>query len=155
MKSNKILNIVIAAIAIIGAILFIRIFSADDMEAYATDADLQNSIISPLISFSTILFYATVVIAILLSIWAIIKNPENIKKMLMSLAVLGVLLLIAYFMADAKEVYDANGLKVLPGGEEGSATNRWVGTGIWYSVILGGIASIFFVIDLVKGLIKS
>ena len=155
MKSNKILNIVIAAIAIIGAILFIRIFSADDMEAYTTDADLQNGVISPLISFSTILFYATVVITIVLSIWTIIRNPENLKKMLMSLAILGGLLLISYFIADADAVYDANGLKVLPGGEEGSATNKWVGTGIWFSVILGAIASVFFVIDLGKGLIKS
>lgn len=154
MKSNKILNIVIAAIAIIGAVLFVRVFMEDTV-ALETDADLQNSVVSPLINFSTFLFYAAVIITVLLSIWTIIKNPENLKKMLMSLAVLGVLLLVAYFMADSNVVYDANGLKVLPGGEEGSAVNQWVGAGIWFSVILGGIASIFFVIDLGKGLIKS
>jgi succinate dehydrogenase hydrophobic anchor subunit len=154
MKSNKILNIIIAAIAIIGAVLFVRVFM-EDTEALETNVDLQNSVVSPLISFSTFLFYAAVVITILLSLWTIIKNPENLKKMLMSLAVLVVLFLVAYFMADSNEVMDANGLKVLPGGEEGSSINKWVGAGIWYSVILGGIASIFFVLDLGKGLIKS
>ena len=154
MKSNRILNIVIAAIAIIGAILFIRVFM-EDKEVIETNVDVQNGVISPLISFSYWLFIAAVVIAIGLSLWAIVKNPENLKKMLMSLVALGILLLIAYFIADSNVVYDANGLKVLPGGEEGSATNKWVGTGIWYSVILGGIATIFFVWDLVKGIIKS
>jgi glucan phosphoethanolaminetransferase (alkaline phosphatase superfamily) len=154
MKSNKILNIIIAAIAIIGAVLFVRVFM-EDTEALETNVDLQNSVVSPLISFSTFLFYAAVVITILLSLWTIIKNPENLKKMLMSLAVLVVLFLVAYFMADSNEVMDANGIKVLPGGEAGSSINKWVGAGIWYSVILGGIASIFFVLDLGKGLIKS
>jgi amino acid permease len=152
MKSNKILNIIIAAIAIIGASLFVRIFMSDaDLE---TNVDAQNSVISPLIYYSTILFYAAVVIAVGLSLWTIVKNPENLKKMLMSLAALGVLLLIAYFIADDNVVYDAAG-KIQPGGEAGSSVNRWVGTGIWYSVILGGLASLFFVYDLGKGLIKS
>ena len=153
MKSNKILNILIAAIAIIGAFLFVRV-GMEDAEVIKTNVDVQNSVVSPLISFSFWLFIAAVVIAIALSFWTIIKNPENLKKMLMSLVALGVLLLVAYFMADSDVVYDAAG-KIQPGGEEGSWKNKWVGTGIWYSVILGGIASIFFVLDLGKGLIKS
>jgi hypothetical protein len=44
---------------------------------------------------------------------------------------------------------------VLKGGEAGSATNQWVGTGIWYSIALGLVASSFFVYDLLKGLVKS
>jgi hypothetical protein len=44
MKSNKILNIIIAAIAIIGAFLFVRIFISDaDLE---TNVDAQNSVVS-------------------------------------------------------------------------------------------------------------
>ena len=95
MKSNRILNIVIAAIAIIGAILFVRVFM-EDKEVIETNVDVQNSIISPLISFSYWLLIAAVVIAIGLSLWAIVKNPENLKKMLMSLAILGILLLGYY-----------------------------------------------------------
>jgi glucan phosphoethanolaminetransferase (alkaline phosphatase superfamily) len=153
MKSNKILNIIIAAIAIIGAFLFVRV-GMEDAEIIKTNVDVQNSVVSPLISFSFWLFIAAVVIAIVLSIWTVIRNPENLKKMLMSLAALGVLLLIAYFMADSDVVYDAAG-KIQPGGEEGSSVNKWVGTGILYSMILGGVAGIFFIFDLLKGLVKS
>lgn len=154
MKSNKILNILITLIAVVGGILFIRIFMKD-AEALKTDVDLGNSVISPLIYYSTWLFYATVIVAIVLSLWSMFRNPENLKKTLASLGVLAVLLVVAYFLSDTAAVYDANGLKVLEGGEEGSSTNKWVGTGIWYSVILGGIASLFFVWDLLKGLVKS
>lgn len=154
MKSNKILSIVITVIALIGAFLFVRVFLEDE-EVIKTDVDLQNTVISPIIYYSTYLFLAAIVITVLLSIWTVIKNPENLKKLLMSLAVLGVLLLVAYFMADTQAVYDANGLEVLEGGEEGSSTNKWVGTGIWYSTILLGIAGLFFVYDLLKGLVKS
>ncbi len=153
MKGNKILNIVIAAIAIIGGILFIRIFM-EDAEAIESSVELQNSVVSPLITFSTWLFYAAVIITVILSLLSMFRNPENLKKTLLGLAVLGVLLFIAYFLSDSNAVYDAAGA-IQPGGEEGSATNRWVGTGIWYSVVLGGIASLFFVWDLLKGLVKS
>ena len=154
MKSNKILNILITLIAVVGGILFIRIFMKD-AEALKTDVDLGNSVISPLIYYSTWLFYATVIVAIVLSLWSMFRNPENLKKTLAGLGVLAVLLVVAYFLSDTAAVYDANGLKVLEGGEEGSSTNKLVGTGIWYSVILGGIASLFFVWDLLKGLVKS
>ncbi|TMM29957.1 hypothetical protein FDT66_08805 [Polaribacter aestuariivivens] len=153
MKSNKILNILIAVIAIIGAFLFIRIFM-EDVDTLKVDGDLQNKVISPIIYFSTILFYAAVVIAIVLSLWNLIRNPQNLKKTLLGIGVLGVVLIVAYFMSDTQAVLDTQG-EVLPGGEEGSTTNKWVGTGIIYSIILGAIASLFFVYDLVKGLIKS
>ncbi|WP_445747705.1 hypothetical protein [Polaribacter sp.] len=153
MKSNKILNLLIAGIALIGGILFIRIFM-EDTAAIETDAAIQNSVISPLIYFSTWLLIATVVVAVGLSLLSLFRNPENLKKTLGGLAVLAALLMISYFLADSEAVYNAAG-GIEPGGEEGSLVNRWVGAGIWYSIILGGIASLFFVWDLVKGLVKS
>jgi hypothetical protein len=154
MKSNKILNIVIAGIALIGGVLFIRIFMEDAQDIEDNINDLQNTVVSPLISFSTWLFYAAVAITIGLSLVSLVRNPDNLKKTLGGLAILGVLLLVAYFLSDSNVVYNAAG-EIEAGGEEGSAVNRWVGTGIWYSVILGAIASLFFVWDLVKGLVKS
>jgi hypothetical protein len=153
MKSNKLLNISIAVISVIGIILFIRV-AAEDKEALGASVDLQNSLVSPLVYFSTYLLYASVIIAIALSMLSLVRNPDNLKKTLMSLAVLGVIFLISYFTADSAAVLDTQGA-VLKGGEEGSTTNQMVGTGIWYSVFLGAIASVFFVWDLVKGLVKS
>jgi len=153
MKINKILSIVITVIAVIGIFLFIRV-GMEDAEVIEDNVDVQNSLVSPLISYSTFLFYAAVAITILLSLWSLVRNPENLKKTLGGLAVLAVFLVVAYFLSDSAVVYDANGLNILPGGEEGSSTNKWVGTGIWYSTILLVIAGLFFVWDLLKGLIK-
>ena len=153
MKSNKILNIFIAAVAVIGGILFIRIFM-EDTEAIETDVNVANSVVSPLIYYSTYLFYAAVIVTVGLSLVSLFRNPDNLKKTLGGLAVLAVLLFIAFFLSDSNVVYDANGLNILKGGEEGSSVNKWVGTGIWYSTILLIIAGLFFVWDLLKGLVK-
>jgi magnesium-transporting ATPase (P-type) len=153
MKSNKILSIIIAGVALVGAFLFIRIFM-EDAEAIETNVDLQNKVISPIIYYSTFLLIATVVITLVLSLWSLVRNPENLKKTLMGLGVLAVLLIVSYFLSDSEAVINAAG-GISEGGEAGSSVNKWVGTGIWYSLILGAVASFFFVYDLVKGLIKS
>jgi hypothetical protein len=155
MKNNlsKILSIFVALVAVVGAILFIRIFT-EDAELIKSDAEVQQSIITPIIVFSQVLLYLAIGVAVVLSLWAMVKNPENLKKTGLGVVALGVLLLLAYFTGDSAVVTDPQG-KVLAGGEEGSSINQWVSTGIWYSMFLGLIAGIFFVIDLGKGLIKS
>ncbi|MFN0728223.1 hypothetical protein [Polaribacter gochangensis] len=153
MNLSKILSLFVALIAAIGAILFIRIFSAD-ADAIVNDPEVQGSIIDPIITFSTMLFYLAVGTAVVMSALALIKNPESLKKTLLGLVALGVILVLAYFTGDSLAVTDPQG-KILPGGEAGSSVNKWVSTGIWYSMFLGIIAGAFFVYDLVKGLIKS
>lgn len=153
MKNTKILNLLIALIALIGGILFIRIFM-EDATAIETNVDVQNSVISPLISFSYWLFLIIVAVTLILSMWSLVRHPDNLKKAIRNVVLLGVVLLISYFLADSNVVYDAAG-KIQPGGEEGSAVNKWVGTGLWYSILLGGIAGLLFIVDIVKGLIKS
>lgn len=155
MKGNlsKILSILIAVIAVIGAFLFIRIFM-EDPAAIESDMEVQNSVISPIIVFSTSLLYIAIGIAVLMSLVNLVKNPDNLKKTLLGLVVLGVILVLAYFTGDSDVVTDTQG-KVLEGGEAGSSVNQWVSTGIWYSMFLGIVAGAFFVLDLVKGLIKS
>ena len=154
MKSNKILNILIAAIALIGGVLFIRIFMEDSQEIVDNVDNLQNTVVSPLISFSFWLFIIAVIVTIGLSLLSMIRNPENLKKTFGGIAILAILLVIAYFLSDSNVVYNTAG-GIERGGEEGSSINRWVGAGIWYSLILGGIAGIFFIVDLLKGLVKS
>ncbi len=151
MKNNlsKILNIFIAVIAVIGAFLFIRIFMTD-----VEDVEALNGPVGHIVSFSTMLLYFAVGATVILSLFALFRNPENLKKTLLGVALLGVVLVFAYFLADSDVVMDTAN-NVLKGGEAGSATNQWVGTGIWYSIALGLVASSFFVYDLLKGLVKS
>jgi hypothetical protein len=151
MKSNlsKILSIFIAVIAVIGAVLFINIFTTD-----ADNAEALNSSVGNIVTFSTILLYVAIGATVILSLIGLFRNPENLKKTLIGLALLGVVLVLAYFFADSNAVLDTQG-EVLKGGEAGTSLNKWVGTGIWYSIALGLVASAFFVYDLLKGLIKS
>lgn len=156
MKDNnlaKYLSIFVAVIALIGAILFIRVFMAD-IDALENDPDVQKSVVNPIVWFSAALLYIAIIITVGLSLWSMIKNPNNLKKIGLGLGLLTVVLVISYFTADSNAVLDTQGL-VLEGGEAGTSMNQWVGTGIWFSVALGLVASLFFVYDLLKGLIKS
>ncbi len=152
-KLSKFLNIFVAVIAVVGAVLFIRVFT-EDVSVIENDPEVQNSLISPIIFFSTWLLYLAVGATVILSLIGLVKHPDNLKKTLLGLALLGVILVIAYFTGDSSAVADSQG-KVLLGGEEGSSVNQWVSTGIWYSMFLGIVAGAFFVFDLVKGLVKS
>lgn len=148
-KFSKILTIVVAVLSVIGIALFANVTSVDTEEIEAL-----NSAIDPLIVFSTYLFFAAVAVTIVLSIIGLVKNPENLKKTLLGLGVLGVLLIISYMLGDSNAVLSSQGA-VLEGGEAGASSNQWVGSLIWYSSILVLIGGIFFVYDLLKGLIKS
>ena len=156
MKDNnlaKYLSIFVAFVALVGAILFIRVFM-EDSDAIENDALIQASVVNPIVYFSAGLLYAAIAITIVLSLWSVIKNPQNLKKVGLGLGLLAVVLVISYSIADSDAVLDTQGL-VLEGGDAGTAINQWVGTGIWFSMALGLVASLFFVYDLVKGLIKS
>lgn len=152
-KTSKIITYVVTALAVIGIILLIRVLMAGE-EAVENDVDVANKVVSPLVYFSQYLLYFTVGVTLVLSLLGLFKNPENLKKTLLGLAVLAVLFVVAYFLADSNVVLD-NAEAALEGGEEGSSVNRFVGTGIWFSMILGIIGLGFFVLDLVRGLIKS
>ena len=152
-KLSKFLNIFVAVIAVVGAFLFVRVFT-EDVSVIENNPEVQNSLISPIIMFSTSLLYLAIGATVILSLIGLVKNPDNLKKTVLGLAVLGVILVIAYFTGDSQAVADSQG-KVLEGGEAGSSINQWVSTGIWYSMFLGIIAGAFFVYDLLKGLVKS
>ena len=147
-KFSKILTIIVAVISVIGIALFINVSITDDVPESISGA------VGPLIGFSLYLFYAAVLITVVLSIRGLVKNPENLKKTLIGLAAMGVLLVIAYILGDSEAVLDAQG-NVLKGGELGSSSNQWVGSLIWYSSILVLIGGIFVVYDLAKGLVKN
>ena len=150
-KLGKFLPVIIAGICVIGAILFIRVMMAGE-EEIKTDAAVQASVVTPIVTFSIALLIAAVVITVLTSLFSMFKNPAALKKTMLGLGVLAILLAISYFSASDAAVYDAQGV-LLKDGAAG-AVSKWVGTGIIYSLILGAVGSLFFVFDLVKGLIK-
>ena len=152
-KLSKIITYVVTAIALIGVVLLVRVLMAGE-DSVENDLDVQNSVVSPLISFSQYFLYGVVAVTLVLSLLGLFKNPENLKKTLLGVAVLAVLFVVSYFIADANAVIDNAG-EILEGGEQGSTVNKLTGAGIWFSIILGAIGLGFFVLDLGKGLIKS
>ncbi|MFT5959371.1 MAG: hypothetical protein ACI8VJ_001129 [Polaribacter sp.] len=152
-KFSKIITYIVTAIAVVGIILLVRVLMAGE-DAVENDVAVQNSVVSPLVSFSQYLLYGVVIVTLVLSLVGLFKNPDNLKKTLLGVTALGVLFVVAYFIADSDVVID-NANNILEGGEAGSSINQFTGAGIWFSIILGGIGLFFFVYDLVKGLIKA
>jgi len=146
---SKILSLVSGVIGIIAIYFLARIIIEGD-DAVKESVDLQNSIISPYVTFAKVILYVTATLAVVFSLWNLIRHPKMLKKTLVSLAALAVVLVIAYMMASDAEVTNASGM-VLKDGEAGSIS-KWVSTGIWYSLILGAIGLLFFLWDFVKSL---
>jgi hypothetical protein len=154
MNSNfsKILSLVAGLIGLIAVYFLVRIVVSGD-EAIETTVDLQNSVVSPFIGFARIILIITTVLAVVFSVWNLIKHPKLLKRTLLALAVLSVLLVISYVLADDGAVTDMYG-KTIKDGEAGS-TSKWVSTGIWYTVILMAIGIFGFVFDFAKSLFKG
>ena len=155
-KFSKILTIVALLIALIAAFFYISIlYNGDAAIKEGPDAlDLQNTIISPFVTTTVIILGITIFFAVVSSILNMVKKPEALKKTLLSVGILAVVLVIAYLLKDDSVVLDAQG-KVLKGGIAGETSNVWSSTGIWYSVILGGVGLALFLVDMVKSLVKS
>jgi Na+/H+ antiporter NhaD/arsenite permease-like protein len=151
-KLSKILSIVTAIISLVAIYFLIRIIMEGD-DTVKESVDLQNSLVSPYISFAKIILYITAILAVGFSILNLIKNPQLLKKSLLSLVALGILLAISYAMADDGETLNASGL-VLKDGEAGT-TSKWVSTGIWYSLILGGVGIFAIFGGFVKSLVSK
>ncbi|WP_299118371.1 hypothetical protein [uncultured Tenacibaculum sp.] len=144
--NSKVLTLLIAAISIIGAGLFVNVVRIDK-----EDVEALSGAVGPLVSYSTWLLIGVVVVAIVASLWGMFKNPAALKKTLLGLVALGVLFAISYFMSSDAQVIGADGGVLAAQG----GTSKWVGTGISFSMILGVIAGGFFVVDLLKGIVKS
>jgi glucan phosphoethanolaminetransferase (alkaline phosphatase superfamily) len=116
------------------------------------DADEQNSILSPFITYSIFLLIVTAASLVIFSIVNLTKDLELFKRTLMGIAVMGILLVIAYVFASDAASTDALG-NIMIDGEAGSVS-KWVSTLINYSFILGSIGLALFLLDFVKSLVK-
>jgi len=150
-KLSKILTLIAGVIGLIGFYFFVRIMMNGD-DAFETDAALQNSVLSPFISYAIILLVITAGISVVFSLLNLFKNPEILKRTLIGVVVLAILLVVAYSMASGGAVTDAMG-KVLPEGDAGTVS-KWVSTLINYSFYLGAIGLAMFLFDFFKSLVK-
>ncbi|MGV6846467.1 MAG: hypothetical protein ACWA42_10120 [Lutibacter sp.] len=150
-KLTRILTIIAGVIGLIGFYFFLRIVMEGD-DALKADATLQNSILSPFISYSVILLVIVAAISVFFSLINLFKNPEILKRTLIGVAVLAVILVISYAMASDAAVTNAAG-DIIKDGEAGTVS-KWVSTLINYSFALGAIGLVMFLFDFLKSLVK-
>ncbi len=151
-KLSKILSIITGIIGIVAVYFLIRIIMTGD-DVVKESVDVQNSLVSPYISFAVVTLIITAIISVGFSILNLIKHPQLLKKTFISLAALAVVLVISYVMADDGATLNTSGL-VLEDGEAG-ATSKWVSTGIWYSLILGAAGLLVIFGGFVKSLVSK
>jgi len=161
MDKSKIVTIVTAVLGLIGVFFLVRIIMAGD-EAIKTSADLQGSIVDPLIGFSKYLLIAAAIITIVFSVLNLIKHPDSLKKTLIIFGVFIGLFLIAYFTASDELATDAQGKaieikdmsdKILTGDAATSLTKKVTGL-IKFTGILGLIGLLTIGWGFVKSLSK-
>ncbi len=143
-KISKILAVVIFVLAVIAAVLYARVLMAEGDDVYSS--------VSPIVEFSAGLLYVSLAITVLFAVVNILKNPEDLKKIVINVVVLGAIYAVAYFTASDAAVLDVQG-QVLEGGEAGT-TSKLISTIINYSVYLGGIALATVGLGAVKTAIK-
>jgi len=151
-KVSKILSLVSGFIGLVAIYFLTRIIMEGD-DAVKESLELQNSLVSPFVSFAKVILIITTIIAVVFSLWNLIKHPKLLKKTLASVGILAVLLIFAYAISSDAAVTNASG-NIIKDGEAGS-TSKWVSTGIWYSMVLGGIGLGFFLWDFVKSLVSK
>ncbi|MCP4884748.1 MAG: hypothetical protein GY908_13265 [Flavobacteriales bacterium] len=151
-KVSKILSLVSGLIGLIAIYFLVRIIMEGD-DAVKESLDLQNSLVSPFVQFAKVILIITTVIAVVFSLWNLIRQPKLLKKTLVSLGALAVVLLISYMMASDEATTNLSG-NIIKDGEAGS-TSKWVSTGIWYSVLLGAVGLGFFIWDFIKSLVST
>ena len=77
-KISKILSIVTGLIGLI-AVYFLMMIIMEGDDAVKESVDLQNSLVSPYISFAKIVLYITTILAVVFSLWNLVKNPQLLK----------------------------------------------------------------------------
>ncbi|MDP3358598.1 MAG: hypothetical protein Q8S41_04540 [Lutibacter sp.] len=151
-KKSKILSYVTGFLGLIGLYFFVRIMMVGDT-VLLEDADAQNSVLAPFITYSIFLLIATSLIAVVFSLINLTKNTEVLKRTMLGVAAMAILLVIAYVFASDAATTDGMGNVILDG--EAGSVSKWVSTLINYSFILGAIGLGFFLFDFVKSLVKN
>ena len=129
--NNKVLTLLVAAISLIGIALFVNVVIIDpDNKEAVSDA------VSPLVSYSYYLLIGIVIVAIVISLLSMFKNPAALKKTALGIAALAVLFVVSYMLSSNGQVIGADGGELVA---EGSIS-KWVGTGLYAFYIMAILA---------------
>ena len=146
MKSNLLLKILVAIIFILAIVGIVMVANGGE----DTSPEMASAA-SFVVNLSVVLLIAAGALAIIMSLLSLMKNPAALKKTALGLGIFGVLFAISFFASNGSAVTGANSEALL----EAGSVSKWSGTGLIFSYILLAVGGVFFVIDLLRGLIKS
>lgn len=135
-KLSLILRIVLIALMAITGIFIILFYFGGVVEGTEGTASYEPTVTEGMLKWTYALFFIALAGAIGFPASYILKNPETAKKTLMSVLFIGVIVLIAYLLAD-DTVLNMPGYK----GEDNVPDKlQWAGTGLITTYLLLGIA---------------
>lgn len=137
-KISTIVLYVLAAISVILAILFFAGGNVLDATGAPTDEPVFTALN---LTWAYVLFIGATALTFLFSLYYIITHPKALKGALISLAAAAVLVIIAYFLASDAPVGGRGAEEIT------TSTLKWVGTGLYVTYILGGIAIVGIVVS--------
>ena len=145
MTLHKILKYVALVIGVLGLIFLGRILAAGD-DAIEASADVQNSVLEPMMWISYLVLAVVIALVVIFVIAGLFRG--NIKNTLIGLVSFIVVVLIAYLATSGSQY-------TTPSGEFISATtDHWVGAGLVCFYILAALAILAMVFSGVKKLIS-
>ncbi|WP_424493035.1 hypothetical protein [Salinimicrobium sp. GXAS 041] len=145
MTIHKILKYLAIVIGVIGLILLGRLIMTGD-DAIESSADVQASVVNPLMFVAYFVFAVIVVLVVFFVIKGLFRG--NIKNTLISVGAFALIVVVAYLLSSGVEVITNDG-EVITANEV-----HWIGAGLWTFYILAAIAIGAMVISGVKKLIK-
>ncbi|SHI88100.1 hypothetical protein SAMN04488096_105223 [Mesonia phycicola] len=131
MTLHKVLKYLALVIGVIGLVLLARVVITGD-DALETSADLQGSVLEPLMWLSYFVIAAIIVLVGVSVVKDLING--NIKKTLISVGVFAVIVLLGYILADGVETEMTDGEMLSAG------ASQWVGAGLIVFYILAAVA---------------
>jgi phosphatidylserine synthase len=137
-KISTIVLYILVAISVILASLFFAGGTVTENTGLLTDKEPMFTAIN--LAWAYLLFVIALVLTLAFSLYNIITNPKAIKGTLIALLAGVVLVVVAYLLASDAPV--GRGADVTS-----AATLKWVGTGLYVTYILGGLALLSIVVS--------
>ena len=145
MTLHKILKYVALVIGVLGLIFLGRILAAGD-DAIEASADVQGSVLEPMMWISYLVLAVVVALVVIFVIAGLFRG--NIKNTIIGIVSFAVVVLVSYLVTTGSQVTTRDGDIITAG------TVHWVGAGLVCFYILAALAILAMVFSGVKKLIS-
>ncbi|WP_417884805.1 hypothetical protein [Zunongwangia sp.] len=145
MTLHKILKYIALVIGVLGLIFLGRIIATGD-DAIKASAEVQNSVLDPIMWISYLVLALVVVLVAIFVIAGLFRG--NVKNTIIGIVSFGVVILLSYLLSSGSEIVLKDGTTL------SASADHWVGAGLWSFYILAGLALLAMAFSSVRKLIN-